>query len=183
MKILILYASLEGQTKKIAEYIAENLSNQNQEIKLASAKNMTEDLVLESFDGIMIGASVHMGSHPKFLKKLIKQHIDLLNEKPTAFFSVCMAVKNRLPEKQQEARQYLEDFIHQTGWEPIAQQTFAGAIKYSKYGFFVRLVMKQIAKKEGADTDTSRDYEYTDWDAVTEFANGFLLILEKNMSQ
>jgi menaquinone-dependent protoporphyrinogen IX oxidase len=26
--------------------------------------------------------------------------------------------------------------------------------------------MRRIARKAGADTDTSRDYEYTDWAAV-----------------
>jgi menaquinone-dependent protoporphyrinogen IX oxidase len=26
--------------------------------------------------------------------------------------------------------------------------------------------MKRIAKKAGAETDTSRDYEYTDWSAL-----------------
>ena len=41
----------------------------------------------------------------------------------------------------------------------------------------MKLVMKRIAKKEGADTDTSRDYEYTDWDAVAEFAKDFSHIL------
>jgi menaquinone-dependent protoporphyrinogen oxidase len=31
--------------------------------------------------------------------------------------------------------------------------------------------MRRIAAKEGGDTDTSRDYEYTDWPAVDRFAS------------
>lgn len=30
--------------------------------------------------------------------------------------------------------------------------------------------MRRIAKKEGGDTDSSHDYEYTDWSSVIEFA-------------
>jgi menaquinone-dependent protoporphyrinogen oxidase len=33
--------------------------------------------------------------------------------------------------------------------------------------------MKRIVSKAGGDTDTSRDYEYTDWTDVGEFAREF----------
>jgi menaquinone-dependent protoporphyrinogen oxidase len=36
--------------------------------------------------------------------------------------------------------------------------------------------MKQISKKEGGSTDTSRDHEYTDWKSVERFAENFLVI-------
>ncbi|MCC2662695.1 MAG: hypothetical protein K0S35_617 [Geminicoccaceae bacterium] len=34
--------------------------------------------------------------------------------------------------------------------------------------------MRLIVWREGGDTDDSRDYDYTDWDAVDGFARGFL---------
>ena len=33
--------------------------------------------------------------------------------------------------------------------------------------------MRRIAKKAGAETDTSRDYEYTDWVALDRFVEEF----------
>ena len=45
----------------------------------------------------------------------------------------------------------------------------AGALAYSQYNFLVKLVMKGIARRAGAPTDTSRDYEFTDWPAVDAF--------------
>ena len=39
--------------------------------------------------------------------------------------------------------------------------TFAGALRYRDYGLLKRLMMKWIARQEGGDTDTSRNYEYT----------------------
>jgi menaquinone-dependent protoporphyrinogen oxidase len=34
--------------------------------------------------------------------------------------------------------------------------------------------MRRIASRKGLDTDTSRDYDYTDWDAVDRFARDFV---------
>jgi len=33
--------------------------------------------------------------------------------------------------------------------------------------------MRRIARKEGGDTDTSRDYEYTDWNDLRAFGEAF----------
>ena len=34
--------------------------------------------------------------------------------------------------------------------------------------------MQIISKKEGGNTDTSQDHEYTNWEAVTQFTEQFL---------
>jgi len=49
-------------------------------------------------------------------------------------------------------------------------EMIAGALKYTQYNFFIKWVMKGIARKEGGSTDTSRDHEYTDWEQVTAYA-------------
>jgi len=49
----------------------------------------------------------------------------------------------------------------------------AGALQYSKYSIIVRFIMKRIARQAGAATDTSKDYEYTDWAALTRFIDEF----------
>jgi len=43
-------------------------------------------------------------------------------------------------------------------------------LRYSRYDPITRWIMKKIAAKEGGPTDTSRDYELTDWEAVDHFA-------------
>ena len=49
----------------------------------------------------------------------------------------------------------------------------AGALADTKYNWFIRSMMKRIAAKAGGDTDTSRDYEYTDWPALSRFSVQF----------
>jgi len=71
------------------------------------------------------------------------------------------------------AKRYLDKFLWKTRWHPQLSMTFAGAAQYSKYGRFKRLLMVLFVGAAGGDPDTSRDYEYTDWSAVDEFAEAF----------
>ena len=61
-------------------------------------------------------------------------------------------------------------FVRKTGWQPDRTELVAGALTYSKYNFVIRFVMRRIAAAAGGDVDTSRDYEYTDWNALDRFA-------------
>jgi menaquinone-dependent protoporphyrinogen oxidase len=69
-----------------------------------------------------------------------------------------------------DVQKMMEDFFEETGWRPKLVLPVAGALLYSRYNFVVRFVMKRIAKKMRAGTDTSRDYDYTDWGALDRFA-------------
>ena len=173
-KILILYASLEGQTDKIAHYLAEEMQRRNLETAIHSMKELPDVLNLESFDGVVVGASVHMSRYPSFVVRFIKEHRQTISKVPNAFFSVCMAAYDPSDGGQQEAQQYIDRFIKKTGWAPRLTTSFAGGIRYSKYNFLIRLIMKAIAKQKQLPTDTSNDYEYTDWGQVTHFAEEFI---------
>ena len=72
------------------------------------------------------------------------------------------------------ARKKVSELLDDAGFDPKAVGLFAGALQYTKYGWITRRVMKSISAKEGRDTDTTRDFEYTDWDAVDEFARAVL---------
>lgn len=169
MNILLVYASLEGQTAKIAGRIAEQLRNENHRVTTKKADQLTADFTLNRYDAAIIGGPVHMNRYPKPLKKFVQQHLDWLNNHTSAFFTVCMAINNQRPESQRVAEGYQNNFESETHWHPTQSAIFAGAVKYTQYGFFTRLIMKLISQREGGNTDTSHDYEYTDWNAVMQF--------------
>ena len=173
MNILILYASLEGQTAKIAQHIAEVLRNKKHLITIHSGDHLPTDFNLASFEAAILGGSIHMSRHPKYLKKFVTHNLDWLNTNTSAFFTVCMGINSQQEKSRKEAAAYGESFINNTGWQPALTTTFAGAVKYTQYNFVTRIIMKMISKREGGSTDTSRDHEYTDWDAVTRFAERF----------
>ena len=65
----------------------------------------------------------------------------------------------------------IDAFLGDTGWHPCRTSAVAGALVYSKYNFVVRYIMKRIARQAGGDTDTSKDYVYTDWKRLDEFVD------------
>lgn len=82
---------------------------------------------------------------------------------------------------QFELKKANDDFFKACHWYPQTQTTFAGGLAYSQYNPLLRWWMKRIAKKAGGDTDTSKDYEYTNWDDVNIFANEFEKQLSSNL--
>lgn len=174
MDILILYGSLEGQTEKIAQCISDIIRNKGHQVTTQSSEQLPENFSVDSFDAVIIGGSIHMGKYPASIKKFVTTHCDWLNTIPAALFTVCMAVHSQHMKSREEANRYSTTFVAQTGWQPKLTTTFAGAVKYTQYNVVTRFIMKLITKREGGSTDTSRDHEYTDWEAVKDFAETFL---------
>ena len=159
-RILLLYATIEGHTERIAERIAGALRSHGHQVDVLPAR---ADADFSGYEAVMIGASIHYGHHPAQLRALLRKHRAALAARPGAFFSVSLSAKER----------YLQRFLRQVEWRPEHTATFAGALQYSKYGPLKRLVMRAFVTLTGRDTDMSRDYEYTDWAAVDRFSEAF----------
>jgi menaquinone-dependent protoporphyrinogen oxidase len=122
-----------------------------------------------------------MGKHERYVLDYVREYRGTLERLPSAFFSVSLAARDNTEEARKEVEGYIEQFVQQTGWRPNKVGLFPGALLYTQYGFFKRWIMKKIARDKGnPDTDTSRDYVYTDWNSVRGFAEEFLesLVLE-----
>ena len=61
-KILIGYGTTEGQTARIAEYIADVIRGQSHEAQVLDLKR-SKDVPLNSTDAVVIGGSIHIGKH------------------------------------------------------------------------------------------------------------------------
>lgn len=176
MSILILYGSVEGQTAKISDRIAGYIRDRGCEVTTLSGEQIPPGFSESDYDAVIIGGPIHIGKYPKCIKKFITAHKDWLNTVPSALFTVCMAINSQHEKSRAEVLRYGEKLVAQTGWQPGLTKTFAGAVKYTQYGFITRFIMKQISGKEGGNTDTSRDHEYTDWKSVERFAENFLVL-------
>ena len=170
--VLIAYETGEGHTATVAERIKAVCERADCQVRLMRCRD-ADQAALEGADGIVLGASVHMGKHHKRVLRFAKQHQALLNQKPSAFFSVCLTARSEKEKDRKEVQRYLSEFQQLTGWKPDPIQAFAGALLYTQYGFVKRKVMLSIVKKEGGDIDPTRDFIYTDWQAVETFAQDF----------
>ena len=174
MHVLIVYGSKEGQTAKIAEYMAQIIRSRGLQASTYSGKEIGADFTTDGFDAAIVGGSIHMENYPAYLRGFVRKHRDWLNEVPSAFFTVCMAIRSQNADDREAAKDYGKHFTDTIRWRPILVDTFAGAVKYTQYNFITRFIMKMITKREGGSTDTRHDHEYTDWDAVARFTNRFL---------
>jgi menaquinone-dependent protoporphyrinogen oxidase len=178
MKIAILYATREGQTRRIAEYLAGAFHARDVPADVFNLKQ-AGDPDLESYDALVVAGSVHLGKHEPELVKFVKHHRDELQAIPSAFISVSMSQAgiesvDRSAEQREAAKReietVLERFYRATAWRPRWVLPVAGALLYTKYNFLVRFVMKQISKAAGSSTDTKHDHEYTDWAGLERFS-------------
>jgi menaquinone-dependent protoporphyrinogen oxidase len=179
--ILILYGTSEGQTAKIADHIAGVLRDHGHTVEVVDSGQLPEDFEPTEYDAVLVGASIHGGKHQSAVRMFVTTYRGDLTTRPTAFFQVCLTATRPDEEGQAEAAGYVTTFVEDTGWRPDRIAIFGGALRYSEYGFLKRLVLKQIVKDITGDTDTSRDYEYTDWDEVETFAADFATFVEDQL--
>ena len=168
-KLLITYGTTEGQTEKIASFIRDVLRDLGHDVELHDVTDM-RDTIPAGYDGVIVGASIHMGKHDKHVVEFVRKNQDALARLRSAFFSVSLAAHGDTA----EAEGYVDQFEEETGWRPDKVALFGGALLYTQYGFIKRHMMKKIAgdKPGNLGTDLSRDYVYTEWDGVKRFAGG-----------
>jgi len=171
-RILVLFASRHGQTQAIAVRIAELLRARGQHVHLRNIADEQPDPA--AFDVVVVGSPVHISKHDRHIGDWIRRHAGTLAPRPGAFFSVSMSASSTRPEVQRELDQIVTGFLAEAGWRPTRVAKIAGALRYTRYGWLVRLVMRLISGSQGRPTDTSRDYVFTDWAQVDGFAHEIL---------
>jgi menaquinone-dependent protoporphyrinogen oxidase len=176
VSMLVCYGTGEGQTATVADRISEVLAERGHEVTARDASDLPSDFAIEEFDAVLVGASIHVGKQQPVVREFVDDNRDALAARPTAFFQLSLASATERGAAQ--AAEYVDEFLEATGWQPDRIGLFGGALRYSKYGFLKRLLMKRIAKSATGDTDTSRDYEYTDWAEVEAFANDVAAFVE-----
>jgi menaquinone-dependent protoporphyrinogen oxidase len=155
----------------VASAIGDRLKSHGLQVDVVDASSV--DVAPDPYDGVIVAASVHIGSYQKPVRRWVRAHAAALHGRPNAFVSCCLGVLQHDPKVDADLARIVDRFATETGWRPNVVRTLPGALLYRQYGIVTRWVMKRIAAKAGGDTDTSRDYEYTDWQQVDAFADEF----------
>jgi menaquinone-dependent protoporphyrinogen oxidase len=168
--VLILYASKHGHTAKIASRIADALREDGAGADVRDVDSAAT-LSPRDYDVVVVGASIHAGHHQRSMTDWAKRHAAVLSDMPSAFFSVSLGAADDTEESREATRSYVDDFLDDTGWTPRRTQLIAGALQYREYDFATRQLMRLLMRHGHHPTDSSRDYDYTDWDGVDRFAH------------
>jgi len=176
-RILIVYGTTEGHTRKIAEQVGDWIRLRGHQADVFdSAMNPPE--ILAGYDGFIVAGSLHEGKHQRPLRHFVTEHATELTGAPSAFLSVSLSAVGRDDAHRADTQRCIDEFCNQTGWMPTLTLPVAGALLYTKYDWLKRMVMRSIVRKEGGDIDTCQDYEYTDWDALHTFVDAFVAQVE-----
>ena len=172
--VLIVFATKEGQSGKIARYLAAAFKACGHVVELHDAEHDRKLLDRERPSAAVVCAPIHARGYPRAIVRFVRKHKDLLDGIPSAFLSVGLAVVSKTHDGRAQTQAIVEKFVRKTGWRPQRVELVAGALPYTRYNVLIRFIMRRISASEGGDTDTSRDYEYTDWSALDRFAHEFV---------
>lgn len=170
MKIRIIYHSKYGQTRKIAHRIVQTVTSAGHTARAIHVEAIDEPHCLKSYDAVVFGAPIYAERHSRLVANLIQGHREELSKQVTGFFSVSVSASGN-EQQRADATQCMEQFLENIHWQPELKTIFAGGLPWRDYNWFTRWLMKRIVRKAGGDTDTSENREYTDWNAVDDFAN------------
>ncbi len=176
MKILLLFATTEGQTKKIANAVDRQIQAAGHDVSLANATDSDTPDPGE-FDAVILAASVHMGRYQTSLVHYVHDHVASLNNTPSAFLSVSLSAASDEPDERSEIEAIANRLFDETRWRPSFVHHAAGAFRFTEYDFFRRWAMKFIAMQKGEDVDIHEDREFTDWNALEGFVAEFIAAL------
>lgn len=166
-RILILYSTTDGHTIEICKRIKKTVESRGNDVQMLDIKD-GPDLNAETFDKVVIGASIRYGKHQPLVNELIKNYKDVLERHPNAFFSVNVVA--RKPEKNTpETNPYLQKFLKKIDWQPQRLGVFAGRIDFPSLGFFDKHMIRFIMWMTKGPTDPNAVVEFTDWNKVEEF--------------
>ena len=177
------YRTLRTIAVLYATRVAATLRTRGFAVKIRDlAVALPPDFDLNRCAGAVLAASIHMGKHEKELVAFVKRHRAELERMPCTLLSVSLSQASvedpaTPPGRRQRTTAYvrrtIEKLLRKTRWKPTQVHAVAGALLYRQYRMPVRLMVRFIAGVVGVNTETTRDHEYTDWQALDRYADEF----------
>jgi len=176
VKVLVVYGTTEGQTRKIAEHVSRHLREDHHEVRLCDSAQV-RNLDIALFDTIMISASIHQQAHQESVTNFVCAHLGQLRTRPALFLSVSLSAA--FDETKPEAKTYVDRFLADTGWQPTRICLVAGALRYSTYDYYQEQIVKHTVLKGREIAEPGRDQELTDWEGLSRDVDAFMRSIGK----
>lgn len=172
----IAYATKEGHTAKIAARLSLALRAAGIEVDPIDVSTAAPDFNLDSYDATLVCAPIHQEEYPPHMIGFARRHAEWLSAHPSAFVSVSLSALGEDDEDVEGLAHCVSEFAIATGWKPARVEHVAGALVFSQYPFFMRQVMKIIARQHGLPT--TGDTDFTDYARLEAFARDFATSIE-----
>ena len=173
MEILIVYETVEGQTRKIVEFFEERIRSAGHAVRLFNTQDKLGEVSFDGVDKVILAAPVHERRHPKGFEVFVSTSRDALKARQTLLISV--GLKAAFPEGQEEAQDYLTEMKMRTDFEPDREVLAAGAVRTSSYSYFESQVVQDVVLGDRQVDLIDGVREFTDWDALGVEIDKFLI--------
>ena len=171
MTILLIYATIEGQTGKIAKAIQKQLHQDGHDVRVADAGDKAVEVSYDGVEKVILAASVHERKHPKPFEVLVAADRAALENLPTLMISVSL--KAAFDETRDEAQDFLDEMKMRTGLVPGQEMLVAGAVHPGYYDYYSDQILRHVILR-GQDVDPNAEHEFTDWAALEAGVKAFV---------
>jgi menaquinone-dependent protoporphyrinogen oxidase len=154
-RVLIAYASKCGSTGSVAEAMGEALCAMGAAVDVRLVEKVKD---LSPYQAVMVGSAIRRGQWLSEATAFVKNNQDALSRLPTAYFVVCLTMKDDTPETRAKVLAYLDPV--QKGApriKPTAVGLFPGVVDFGKLSFVNKSVLEAKGISEG---------DYRNWPAV-----------------
>ncbi len=158
MKTAIIYISKHGTTERVAGLISEKISGSTDLINLRYEKNPD----ISTYDGIILGGSIHAGMVQKRLKRFCENNKEALLDRRLGLFICGME-----PDAAKLESEFQNAFSSDLRQRAISQGVMGGEFRFEKMNFLEKAIIKKIA---GISESVSK-INHT---AIETFVSGFL---------
>lgn len=172
MELLIIYETVEGQTRKVVDAVAAQIRAAGHGVRLFNTSDRLAPISFEGIDKVILAAPVHERRHPQGFEVLVSASREELQALQTMIISVSL--KAAFPDGLEEAQEYLTEMEMRTRFEPNRELLLAGAVRASSYGYFESQIVQNVLL-DGREVDLVDGVrEFTDWDRLRAEVSAFL---------
>ena len=118
-RVVIVLANMHDDAAHVAGRLAEDLAGDGLTVELADIGTRPPP-PLADYDGIVVGARMRFGRHPRSIVDFVRSHREELESMPASFYSVG-------GHAAYDRDGYVTRLARRTGWRPITTATFGNA--------------------------------------------------------
>lgn len=173
-RVLIAYASRCGSTGTIAQAMADVLCGMGVSVDVSLVEHVKD---LSPYQAVMVGSAIRRAQWLSEATAFVKNNQDTLGRVPTAYFAVCLTMKDGTLKNRAKVLAYLDPVQKAApGIKPAAVGLFPGVVDFSKLSFVNRSVLEAKGITEG---------DFRNWPAVKDWASdvGSALVAESKEGQ
>lgn len=154
-KLLLVSSGWSGTSDSVAAEIARSLEKAGFTVETSTAKDAPKT---DSYQGLVVGTAIHMGQVHPDVKAYLHKHQTVISRIPTAYFVVCLTMKDATEENRRTVNGYLDVLRKEMpSIQPASIGLFAGTVVFAKLSLPLRLMLKAAKMEEG---------DYRDWDEI-----------------